>query len=231
MTRHQPPAKSWLSWSSGKDGAWALHVLRQRSDVEVTGLFTTVNATAGRVPMHGLRVELLRRQAEATGLPLHVAEIPTPCPNDVYEQAMRSLIERALGAGVRAMAFGDLYLEDIRAYRERNLQGTGVEPIFPLWGLDTSRLARDMIAGGLEARVVCIDPKALPAQLCGRLFDAAFLRDLPAGADPCGERGEFHTFAFDGPMFRSAIEVELGDRLERDGFVFRDLLPRRSAVG
>jgi uncharacterized protein (TIGR00290 family) len=216
--------QTWLSWSSGKDSAWALHVLRQRTDVDVTGLFTTVNATVGRVPMHGLRVELLRRQAEATGLPLHVAEIPTPCPNEVYEHAMRTLVDRALAAGVRAMAFGDLYLEDIRAYRERNLAASGVEPIFPLWGLDTAKLARDMIASGLRARVVSIDPKALPAELCGRLFDESFLRDLPPGVDPCGERGEFHTFAFQGPMFRSPIEADLGDPVERDGFVFRDLV-------
>jgi diphthamide synthase (EF-2-diphthine--ammonia ligase) len=186
--------RTWLSWSSGKDSAWALHVLRWRPDLEVTGLFTTINATVGRVPMHGLRLELLRRQAEATGLALHVAEIPTPCPNEVYERAMRALVDQALADGVRAMAFGDLYLEDIRAYRERNLAGTGVEPIFPLWGFDTAALARDMIAGGLRARVVCVDPRALPAELCGRLFDETFLRDLPPGADPCGEHGEFHTF-------------------------------------
>jgi uncharacterized protein (TIGR00290 family) len=212
-----------VSWSSGKDGSWALHVLRQRGDVELVGLVTTVNQTFGRVAMHGVRESLLERQAEAAGLPLWKVPLPHPCPNDAYDAAMTRLVERARGAGVGAMAFGDLFLEDIRVYRERQLAGTGIEPLFPLWGRPTDELAREMVAAGLRARLVCVDPRQLDAGFAGRVFDAALLTDLPPGVDPCGERGEFHTFCTAGPMFRTPVACEPGEVVERDGFVFADL--------
>jgi uncharacterized protein (TIGR00290 family) len=214
-----------VSWSSGKDGAWALHVLRQRGDVELVGLVTTVNEAFGRVAMHGVRESLLERQAEAAGLPLWRVPLPYPCPNEAYDAAMTRLIERACAAGVMAMAFGDLFLEDVRAYRERQLAGTGIEPLFPLWGRPTDALAREMVAGGLRARLVCVDPRQLDAGFAGRVFDAALLADLPPGVDPCGERGEFHTFCTAGPMFRTPVACEPGEVVERDGFVFADLRP------
>jgi uncharacterized protein (TIGR00290 family) len=212
-----------VSWSSGKDGSWALHVLRQRGDVELVGLVTTVNQTFGRVAMHGVRESLLERQAEAAGLPLWKVPLPHPCPNEAYDAAMTRLVERARAAGVEAMAFGDLFLEDVRAYRERQLAGTGIAPLFPLWGRSTAELAREMVAAGLRARLVCVDPRQLAADFAGRLFDAALLADLPTGVDPCGERGEFHTFCTAGPMFRTPIACEPGEVVERDGFVFADL--------
>jgi uncharacterized protein (TIGR00290 family) len=215
--------RTLVSWSSGKDGAWALHALRERGDVELVGLVTTVNEAFGRVAMHGVRESLLERQAEAAGLPLWKVPLPHPCPNDAYDAAMTRLVERARGAGVGAMAFGDLFLEDIRVYRERQLAGTGIEPLFPLWGRRTDELAREMVAAGLRARLVCVDPRQLDAGFAGRVFDAALLGDLPSGVDPCGERGEFHTFCTAGPMFRTPIACEPGEVVERDGFVFADL--------
>jgi len=215
--------RTLVSWSSGKDGAWALHVLRQRGDVELAGLVTTVNQAFGRVAMHGVRESLLERQAEAAGLPLWKVPLPHPCPNEAYDAAMTRLVERARAAGVTAMAFGDLFLEDVRAYRERQLAGTGIEPLFPLWGRATDALAREMVAGGLRARLVCVDPRQLDAGFAGRVFDAALLADLPPGVDPCGERGEFHTFCTAGPMFRTPLACEPGEVVERDGFVFADL--------
>ncbi len=217
--------KTLLSWSTGKDSAWSLHVLRQSPDIEVAGLFTTVNAAFDRVAMHAVRRKLLEAQAEAAGLPLHVIEIPWPCPNEAYEAAMGAFVAEQKAQGIEAMAFGDLFLEDIRAYREAKLDGTGITPLFPLWGRETGALAREMIAGGLKARLTCVDPKKLPASFAGRAFDAALLADLPEGIDPCGENGEFHTCVFAGPMFAHAIDVELGEVQERDGFVFADLLP------
>lgn len=218
------PTKALLSWSSGKDSAWSLHVLRKRGEVEVVGLLTTVNEVYSRVAMHAVRVELLDAQANAVGLPLWKIPIPSPCSNAQYEAAMLAAIERAKSDGVNTFAFGDLFLEDIRRYREERLRETGVSPIFPIWALPTIELAREMIASGLRARVTCVDPQQLPASFAGREFDAGFLADLPPAVDPCGERGEFHTFAYDGPMFHYPVPVQSGEIIERDGFVFADLL-------
>lgn len=219
------PRRVLLSWSSGKDSAWCLHVLRQRADVELVGLVTTVNETYGRVAMHAVRDALLRRQAAAAGLPLWRVPIPNPCTNQQYEEAMERVIASAVADGVTGMAFGDLFLEEIRRYREARLAGTGVEPIFPLWGLPTNALARTMVGAGLRARITCVDPVQLPAHFAGREFDETLLSSLPRGVDPCGERGEFHTFAYAGPMFRGVVGVRSGEIVERDGFVFADLLP------
>jgi uncharacterized protein (TIGR00290 family) len=215
--------KTLVSWSSGKDSAWMLQLLRVRADVEVGALLTTINEPAQRVAMHAVRVDLLEAQADALGLPLWKIPIPSPCPNDVYERAMASAVARAVAEGFTHMAFGDLFLEDIRRYREERLAGTGLTPIFPLFGADTAALAREMIAAGLRARITCLDPRVLDRAFAGREFDAALLADLPASIDPCGERGEFHTFAYAGPMFGRAIPVETGVTVERDGFIFTDL--------
>jgi len=212
-----------LSWSSGKDSAWTLHRLRQDAGIEVAALVTTVNAEFNRVAMHAVRQELLHAQAEAAGLPLIEVPIPYPCSNADYESRMRALIERLRGEHIDSMAFGDLYLADIRAYREKQLQGTGITPLFPLWKEPTAALARSMIAGGLRAALTCVDPKQLAPEFCGRQFNAALLDALPAGVDPCGENGEFHSFAHTGPMFRAPIAIETGETVERDGFVFTDL--------
>ena len=216
--------KTLLSWSSGKDSAWALHVLRQDPAVELVGLLTTLNESFARVAMHAVRETLLERQVQAAGLPLWKIPLPFPCPNEAYERIMAGVIQRAQSEGVEAMAFGDLFLEDIRAYRERQLDGTGLEPLFPIWGIPTDELARTMVAAGLRAHVTCVDPRQLDRSFAGRVFDADFLADLPAGVDPCGENGEFHSFATDGPMFSKRLEVRAGEVLERDGFVFADLL-------
>lgn len=219
--------KVLLSWSSGKDSAWALHLLRQRREVQVVGLVTTLNEAFGRVAMHGVRAELVRAQADAAGLPLWPVPLPWPCSNDEYETRMRAVIEKARSAGVTAFAFGDLFLADIRAYRERQLAGTGIEPVFPIWGTsaDTPSLARDMIAAGLRATLACVDPRHLPLAFAGREFDGELLADLPPGVDPCGENGEFHTFCHTGPVFDRTIPVRVGGVVERDGFCFADLLP------
>ena len=214
-----------LSWSSGKDAAWALHVLRRDPEVELAGLFTTVNRAFDRVAMHGVRRALLEAQAAATGLPLHVIALPWPCPNDAYEQAMAGFVAQAQARGVTHFAFGDLHLEDIRRYREEKLAATGIAPLFPLWGLPTRALARQMVAGGLRAVIACVDPKQAPSSWAGRRFDAAFLDALPEAVDACGERGEFHTFACAGPMFERPVEVAVGGIVERDGFVYADLHP------
>src|SRR6188768_1494944 len=220
-------AKALISWSSGKDSAWALHVLRQRGDLEVVGLLTTVNEVADRVAMHAVRSELLRAQAAAAGLPLHAVGIPSPCSNEQYEAAMGAAVERARRDGITVIAFGDLFLEDIRRYRVEKLAGTGIEPIFPIWGIPTEQLARDMIAGGLKARLTCVDPKQLAPSFVGREFDQALLAELPPGVDCCGERGEFHSFAYAGPMFERELAIRSGEVVTRDGFVFADLLPGR----
>lgn len=219
-----------LSWSSGKDSAWALHVLRQQCEVEVVGLLTTVTERYGRVAMHGVRRELLVAQAEAVGLPLWPVLLPSPCSNAEYEAAMSRVLERALAARISAIAFGDLFLEDIRRYREERLAPTGLTPLFPLWDRPTVVLARDMVDAGLRARVSCVDPRQLAPAFAGRVFDAAFLADLPPTVDPCGERGEFHTFACAGPMFARPIPVRAGEVVEREGFVFADLLLPSSAA-
>jgi uncharacterized protein (TIGR00290 family) len=217
--------KTWLSWSTGKDSAWSLHILRGSGGAEVTALFTTVNAAFDRVAMHAVRRELVEAQARAAGLPLHLIEIPHPCPNADYERIMGAFVAKARAGGVDAMAFGDLFLSDIRAYRERQLAGTGIAPLFPLWGRDTRALAGEMIDGGLIAHVTCVDPSRLDRTFAGRRFDRALLADLPPAVDPCGENGELHTFVSAGPMLRRAVGVRVGAVVERDGFVFADLLP------
>jgi uncharacterized protein (TIGR00290 family) len=217
--------KTLLSWSSGKDSAWSLHVLRERGDVDVVGLLTTVNEAHDRVAMHAVRSELLRRQAEAAGLDLFVVPLPWPCTNEEYECRMSDALDRAKERRIEHVAFGDLFLEDVRRYREERLSGTGISPLFPLWGIPTPDLARAMLAGGLRARLTCVDPKKLAPVFAGRDFDAALLADLPPSVDPCGENGEFHSFAFEGPMFREPIAIRNGDVVERDGFVFADVLP------
>jgi uncharacterized protein (TIGR00290 family) len=213
-----------LSWSSGKDSAWTLHALRRQPDIELVGLLTTLNAEFQRVAMHGVRRSILETQAAAAGLPLWIVPLPWPCSNEVYEQRMSEICNRALNEQVNAIAFGDLFLREVRAYREKQLAPTGLEPIFPLWEIPTDQLAREMIAGGLRAKLTCVDPKQLPASFAGRDFDAALLRDLPAGVDPCGERGEFHTCVYDGPMFSAPLHLEPGEIVERDGFVYADFV-------
>ena len=218
-----------LSWSGGKDSAWALHLLLQNPGYEVAALLTTLNAKFRRVAIHGFREELLDLQAAAVDLPLWKVDLPFPCSNADYEARMAKVCERAVEEGFHGIAFGDLFLEDIRAYRIARLAGTGLEPIFPVWcadlGLTTSELAREMIGGGLRAHLTCIDPRHLDPSFAGRVFDAQLLADFPASVDLCGERGEFHTFAFAGPMFSRTIEVIPGERVERDNFIYADLLP------
>jgi uncharacterized protein (TIGR00290 family) len=213
-----------VSWSSGKDSAWSLHLLRQDPTVEVVALFTTLNEQFDRVAMHAVRRELLELQAESLGLPLWTVPLPWPCSNEQYEARMTALCQRATSEGVQAMAFGDLFLTDIRAYREKQLAGTGLEPIFPVWQIPTASLARTMIASGLRAKITCVDPRVLPANFAGRDFDSQFLADLPPQIDPCGENGEFHSFVYDAPGFRHPIRVAVGEIVERDGFVFADLI-------
>jgi uncharacterized protein (TIGR00290 family) len=220
--------KTLVSWSSGKDSAWLVHVLRNTPGVELGGLLTTVNASAQRVAMHAVRVELLAAQAEALGLPLRQIPIPHPCPNGAYEEAMAGAVRQALDERFTHIAFGDLFLEDIRAYREAQLAGTGLTPLFPLFGADTAALAREMVAAGLRARITCVDPRVLDRRFVGREFDAALLAELPSSVDPCGERGEFHSFAYAGPMFRYPIAIESGVVVERDGFTFADVLAART---
>lgn len=219
-----PRPQAWLSWSSGKDSAWTLHMLRTRGDVEVVGLLTTLNREAGRVAMHAVREELLDAQAAAAGLPLVKVFLPHPCSNDAYEDAMRGAIAQAKADGITHMAFGDLFLEDVRQYRERMLADTGIQPIFPLWRQPTRQLADRMIAAGLRAYLTCVDPKQLSPAFAGRIFDEWLLKDLPDGVDPCGERGEFHSFAYAGPMFERSIPILPGEVVTRDGFVFADIL-------
>ncbi len=215
--------KILLSWSSGKDSAWSLHVLKQQQEVEVVGLMTTVNRAYRRVAMHAVRLELLEAQAAAVNVPLWTIPIPYPCSNQDYESAMAAAMAKAKREAIGGIAFGDLFLDDIRRYREEKLRDTGISPLFPIWGIPTKQLAREMVGAGLRARLTCIDPKQLSASFVGREFDAALLDELPDGVDPCGERGEFHTFAYDGPMFREPVKIQLGETAERDGFVFADL--------
>lgn len=218
--------KAVVSWSSGKDSAFALWEVRRRAELDVVGLLTTVTREFGRVSMHGVREELLEQQARALGLPLREVEIPSPCPNEVYERAMAAEVEAMRATGVTHLVFGDLFLEEIRAYRESRLAGTGIVPVFPLWGRPTGPLAREMIAVGVRANIVCLDPQRLDRRFGGRAFDAALLGELPNSVDPCGENGEFHTFASGGPMFSAPVPVQIGETIEREGFVFTDLLPR-----
>jgi uncharacterized protein (TIGR00290 family) len=223
--------KVLVSWSSGKDSAWMIHVLRQRGDMHLAGLLTTINEAAQRVAMHAVRTDVLQAQAASLGLPLWPIPIPSPCPNEVDERAMGETVARAAADGFTHVAFGDLFLEDVRRYREERLAGSGLTPLFPLFGADTVRLAREMIAGGLRARITCINPKVLDRRFAGHEFDADLLAELPREIDPCGERGEFHTCAYDGPMFSRPIPIETGITVERDGFVFTDLtIPDQSPI-
>ena len=215
--------KTLVSWSSGKDSAWMVHVLRQRADVHMAGLLTTINESAQRVAMHAVRVDVLQAQADALGLPLWQIPIPSPCPNEVYERAMGDAVARAVAEGFTHVAFGDLFLEDVRRYREERLAGTGLAPLFPLFGADTAGLAREMIAAGLRARITCLNPKVIDRGFAGREFDQTLLSELPPDIDPCGERGEFHTCAYAGPMFNHPVQIETGITVERDGYVFTDL--------
>jgi uncharacterized protein (TIGR00290 family) len=225
-----PRAPILLAWSSGKDSAWSLHALRQDPALEVVGLLTTLNEAYDRVAMHAVRRALLEAQAEAAGLPLVVVRIPSPCPNETYEAAMAAAVADARARGITGIAFGDLFLEDIRRYREKQMSGTGLSLHFPLWGRPTAALAEAMIDGGLQARITCVDPRVMPEDLAGAAFDRALLARLPAGVDPCGENGEFHTFAWDGPMFRRPVPVRGGEVVTRDGFVFADLIPVEAAA-
>jgi uncharacterized protein (TIGR00290 family) len=224
--------KTLVSWSSGKDSAWMVHVLRQRGDVAIGALLTTINEPAQRVAMHAVRVELLQAQADSLGLPLWTVPIPSPCANPEYERAMRAAVERAVRDGFTHIAFADLFLAEIRRYREAKLAGSGLTPVFPLFADQTATrtLARDMVAAGVRARITCVDPRQLDARFAGRDFDAALLEELPPSIDPCGERGEFHTFAYGGPMFSRPIDIETGTTIERDGFVFTDLLATESTA-
>lgn len=214
-----------LAWSSGKDSAWALKVLREDPGVEVTGLLTTVNAVHDRVAMHATRRSLLEAQARAVGLPLHVVPLPWPCPNGEYERRMAEALAEAAGRGETHVAFGDLFLEDVREYRERQLEGTGLAPLFPLWGEPTAPLARRMVEAGVRGVITCVDPARLPRAFAGRAFDHTLLEELPPGVDPCGENGEFHTCVLAGPTFHHDIPAAVGEVVERDGFVFADVVP------
>lgn len=222
---HNRKHRLLLSWSTGKDSAWCLHTLRQQADIEVVGLLTTFNEKADRVAMHAVRRQLAEQQAAAAGLPLIPVFLPWPCSNAEYEAALQSALEQAQAElAVDAIAFGDLFLEDIRSYRETQMAALGMEPLFPIWQQPTDELARTMIAGGVKAYLTCVDPKQCPAEFAGREFDFTLLNELPASVDPCGENGEFHTFVFDGPMFDRPIDVRVGETVERDGFVFADVL-------
>lgn len=214
--------RALLSWSSGKDSAWTLHLLRRDPEIELVGLLTTLNAEFQRVAMHGTRLSVLNAQAEAAQLPLWIVPLPWPCSNDIYEQRMTEVCKRAVDEHIDAIAFGDLFLQDVRAYRETQLKPTGLEPLFPLWQLPTADLAREMIAGGLRTKVVCVDTKQLSDSFAGREFDLEFLAGLPPETDPCGERGEFHTCVYDGPMFAGPVRLEAGEIVTRDGFTFAD---------
>ncbi len=218
-----------LSWSSGKDSAWSLHILRKRREYEVIGLLTTFNEAANRVAMHAVRRELVQKQAAAASLPLWSVPLPWPCSNEQYEALMAQTCAKAVHDGIEGIAFGDLFLEDVRAYRVRQLHGTGLEPIFPVWGLPTRALAREMIAAGVRAKLTCIDTKQLEPRFIGREFDDALLADLPESVDPCGERGEFHSFVYAGPMFQAALTVSVGETVVRDQFVFVDLVANQPA--
>ena len=222
--------KVLLSWSSGKDSAWSLYELRRAGGFQVVGLLTTYNEAYDRVAMHAVRRELVEAQAGAAGLPLWWVPLPWPCSNEEYQRRMSEVCRRAEAEGISGIAFGDLFLQDIRRYREEQLRQTSLIPLFPLWGRPTRELATEMVNSGLRARLTCVDPKKLDRRFVGREFSEALL-ELPAGVDPCGENGEFHTFACRGPMFRKPIEVSAGEIVERDGFVFADLLPASGRAG
>jgi len=217
--------KALIAWSSGKDSAWSLYEARRAGEFDIVGALTTVTDAFARVSMHGVREAILQAQLEAAGLPSIVVRIPYPCPNEIYEARMAEALAAAKAGGISAVVFGDLFLEDIRAYRVAKLAGTGIEPLFPLWQRPTDQLARDMIAGGLETYLATVDLRKLPMSFAGRKFDATLLADFPDGIDPCGENGEFHSCVVAGPMFSRRIEVSVGETVERDGFAYADLLP------
>jgi uncharacterized protein (TIGR00290 family) len=219
--------RTLLSWSSGKDSAWALHLLRQKNEYEIVGLLTTFNRAADRVAMHGVRRALVRAQAEAAGIPLWEVDLPWPCSNEDYESAMKQTCKKAVASGIECVAFGDLFLTDIREYREKQLRDTGLQPVFPVWGIPTRDLAQEMIGSGLRARLACVDTKQISAEFAGREFDSHLLSELPAAADPCGENGEFHSFVYDGPMFEHPVPIELGEIVMREQFAYADLLPAK----
>ena len=215
--------KTLVSWSSGKDSAWMLHVLKHDPSIEIGGLLTTMNEQFDRVAMHAVRRRLLQAQADAAGVPLRTVQLPWPCTNEQYEERMRIAVAQAVAEGFTHVAFGDLFLEDVRQYREQKLAGTGLTPLFPIWGIPTDELAERMVDNGLRSVLTCVNPKHLDRSFAGRQFDRALLADLPAGVDKCGERGEFHSFAWDGPMFRHPVAIEVGEVVDRDGFVFADV--------
>lgn len=216
--------KALIAWSSGKDSAWALHDVRRAGAYDIVGALTTVTGAFTRVSIHGVREELLDAQLAAAGLPARKVRIPYPCPNEVYEREMAAAVAQARTDGITHIVFGDLFLEDVRAYREKNLAGSGIAPLFPLWGLDTATLAREMIASGTTAHLVSVDLKKLPRRFAGRGFEQVLLNDLPAGIDHCGENGEFHTFVSAGPMLSKPIAIKAGEIVERDGAAYADLL-------
>ncbi|NOZ86997.1 MAG: adenine nucleotide alpha hydrolase [Deltaproteobacteria bacterium] len=217
--------KTLVSWSSGKDSAWTLHVLQQDPEIDVVGLFCTINTKADRVAMHAVRTNLLNRQAKSLGLPIELIGLPNPCTNKDYEEIMAVFVDKSKARGIEQFAFGDLFLEDVRTYREKHLLGTGIKPIFPLFGKQTPGLAREMIAGGLEAVITCVDPNQAPENLIGRQYNEELFAELPEKVDPCGENGEFHTFVSNGPMFEFPLEIKVGEIVQRDGFLFADILP------
>ena len=222
--------KVLLSWSSGKDSAWTLHILRQDPRVQVGALLTTFNEAVNRVAMHAVRRSLVEAQAQQAGVPLWAVPIPSPCPNEIYEERMRAVMTRAATTGFTHVAFGDLFLEDVRRYREDRLAGTGLAPLFPLWGRPTRDLAHEMIDGGLDAVLTCVDPRVIDRQFAGRRYDATLLSELPDTVDPCGERGEFHTFCCASPMFERAIDVVVGEQVEREGFLFTDVCESNASL-
>ena len=218
------PEPILFCWSGGKDSAMALHLLLQQKEVRVTGLLTTVTEGYDRISMHGVRRELLQRQAESIGLPLQEVRIPPHCVNPIYEARMEAAMRTAREQGIRRVAFGDIFLEDLRAYREKNLAKVDMEAIFPIWKRNTRELARSFVELGFRARAVCVDPRVLDRSFAGRVLNEQFFDDLPAHADPCGENGEFHSFVYDGPIFQKPVQCKTGEVVERDSFVFCDLL-------
>lgn len=217
--------KTLLSWSSGKDSAWALHILRQNPEIELLGLFTIVNQKYNRVSMHATRMQMLERQAGAAGLALQTIDLPDPCTNEQCDAVMRKFVTESAARGIECVAFGDLFLEDVRKYRENQMKGTGIEPVFPLWAIPTGELAQQMLSAGIDAYVSSVDLKKLPSNFAGRKWSRELIAELPRGCDPCGENGEIHTVVVGGPMFRRPIPIRVGRIVERDGFAFADIIP------